>query len=103
MFDEDTEDEGPVTISFIEEVVKVTVGGQATVGVLISPASAMTVYEVTYTIGNEDFATIYLGTKTEVILSGRAVGSTVLRASIADAEAEAEALVQVVALETEED
>jgi hypothetical protein len=101
MFNEDTGDEGPVTISFNEEMVEVTAGGQATIGVTISPASAMTEYEVTYTVGNEDFVTIYLGTKTEVVLSGKAAGSTVLRAYIA--EAEAEALVRVVALETEEE
>jgi hypothetical protein len=99
--DDDGGDDGPVSIEFSEEVIAVTAGGQVTVGVRIQPRSALTEYEVEYTIGNEDFAIIYRGTKTEVVISGKSAGSTVLRGMIADAEAVA--LVQVKALEEEEE
>ena len=85
LFDDRSEMDN-VQLYFDESNVSVFEGGLGSVSLRTDPPDALTNRNVTYSIGNEDIAVIYRADKRGCVFYGRKEGSTVLTASISEAE-----------------
>ena len=75
-----------VQLFFDESNVSVFEGGLGSVSLRVEPPDALTYKNVIYSIGNEDIASIYRADKRGCVFYGKREGSTVLTASVSDAE-----------------
>ena len=75
-----------VTLYFQESNVSVFEGGMGAVTLRVEPQEAVTNNTVSWEIGNEEIAVIYRADKRSCTFYGMAIGSTILRAKLKDAE-----------------
>jgi len=78
-----------VAVYFNESNVSVYEGGLGSLSLRIEPPDTLSYYTVDYSILNEEIAVIFRADRRGVVFSGRKEGSTVITASIGNAEAKA--------------
>jgi hypothetical protein len=78
-----------VAVYFNESNVSVYEGGLGSLSLRIEPADILSYYTVDYKILNEEIAVIFRADNRGVVFSGRKEGSTVITASLGNAEAKA--------------
>jgi hypothetical protein len=78
-----------VAVYFDESNVSVYEGGFGSLSLRIEPPDILSYYTVDYTILNEEIAVIFRADRRGVVFSGRNEGSTVITASVGNAEAKA--------------
>jgi len=78
-----------VALYFDESNVSVYEGGLGSLSLRIEPPDALSYYTVDYSILNEEIAVIFRADRRGVVFSGIKEGSTVICASVGDAEAKA--------------
>jgi len=78
-----------VAVYFNESNVSVYEGGLGSLSLRIEPPDVLTYYAVEYKILNEEVAVIFRADRRGVVFSGRKEGSTVISASVGNAEAKA--------------
>jgi len=88
LFDE-VDDTQNVAVYFNESNVSVYEGGLGSLSLRIEPPDVLSYYTVNYTITNEEIAVIFRADRRGVVFSGRKEGSTVISASVGNAEAKA--------------
>ena len=76
-----------VTLFFNETNVSVFEGGLGSVSLRVEPTTVLEGNNVSYSISNEDIASIYRADKRGCVFIGKKEGSTVLTAKLKDAEA----------------
>jgi hypothetical protein len=85
----DADETQNVAVYFNESNVSVYEGGLGSLSLRIEPPDVLSYYAVDYTILNEEIAVIFRADRRGVVFSGRKEGSTVITASIGNAEAKA--------------
>jgi len=88
MFDTDDETQN-VAVYFNESNVSVYEGSLGSLSLRIEPPDILSYYTVNYAILNEEIAVIFRADQRGVVFSGRKEGSTVISASVGNAEAKA--------------
>jgi len=88
IFDADDETQD-VAVYFNESNVSVYEGGLGSLSLRIEPMDVLAYYPVNYAILNEEIAVIFRADRRGVVFSGRKEGSTVISASVGNAEAKA--------------
>jgi len=78
-----------VAVYFNESNVSVYEGGLGSLSLRIEPPDILSYYTVDYAILNEEIAVIFRADRRGVVFSGRKEGSTVITASVGNAEAKA--------------
>jgi len=78
-----------VAVYFNESNVSVYEGGLGSLSLRIEPSDILSYYTVDYAILNEEIAVIFRADRRGVVFSGRKEGSTVISASVGNAEAKA--------------
>ena len=78
-----------VAIYFDESNVSVYEGGLGSLSLRIEPPDILSYYTVDYAILNEEIAVIFRADRRGVVFSGRKEGSTIITASVSNAEAKA--------------
>jgi hypothetical protein len=85
----DADETQNVAVYFDESNVSVYEGGLGSLSLRIEPPDILSYYTVDYTILNEEIAVIFRADRRGVVFSGRKEGSTVITASVGNAEAKA--------------
>jgi len=83
------DDTQTVAVYFNESNVSVYEGGLGSLSLRIEPPNSLPYYTVEYKILNEEVAVIFRADRKGVVFSGRKEGSTVITATIGNAEAKA--------------
>jgi hypothetical protein len=78
-----------VAVYFNESNVSVFEGGLGSLSLRIEPPDGLSYYAVDYAILNEEIAVIFRSDRRGVVFAGRKAGSTVITATIGNAEAKA--------------
>jgi hypothetical protein len=78
-----------VAVYFNESNISVFEGGMGAFSLRIEPMDVLSYYAVDYAILNEEIAVIFRADRRGVVVSGRKEGSTVITASVGNAEAKA--------------
>jgi len=85
----DADETENVAVYFNESNVSVYEGGLGSLSLRIEPSDVLSYYTVDYSILNEEIAVVFRADRRGVVFSGRKEGSTVITASIGNAEAKA--------------
>ena len=85
----DADETQNVAVYFNESNVSVYEGGLGSLSLRIEPPDVLSYYTVEYAILNEEIAVIFRADQRGVVFSGRKEGSTVITASVGNAEAKA--------------
>jgi len=78
-----------VAVYFNESNVSVYEGGLGSLSLRMEPPDTLSYYTVDYRILNEEIAVVFRADRRGVVFSGRKEGSTVIIASVGNAEAKA--------------
>jgi len=85
----DADETQNVAVYFNESNVSVFEGGLGSLSLRIEPPDTLSYYTVDYSILNEEVAVVFRADRRGVVFSGRKEGSTVITASVGNAEAKA--------------
>jgi hypothetical protein len=85
----DADEMQDVAVYFNESNVSVYEGGLGSLSLRIEPPDVLSYYAVDYSIMNEEIAVVFRADNRNVVFVGRKEGSTVITASIGNAEAKA--------------
>jgi hypothetical protein len=85
----DADETQNVAVYFNESNVSVYEGGLGSLSLRMEPPDTLSYYTVDYSILNEEIAVVFRADRRGVVFSGRKEGSTVITASVGNAEAKA--------------
>ena len=85
----DADETENVAVYFNESNVSVYEGGLGSLSLRMEPPDTLSYYTVDYSILNEEIAVVFRADRRGVVFSGRKEGSTVITASVGNAEAKA--------------